>query len=261
MKRFLIRAIRPIADAIWGARGFNSFVYNTCLRRHVRQPDIPVRPVELYGQCGEDLIVESLIRAKTLRDDLDPTKQQYLEIGGNRPFATSATYLLHTRLGMTGLIVEANPRLIGDLKRGRPKDVVLQAAVYDQDVETVKLSISNQSEISSLDRAFVMQWKDGSVGEAALVDVCAMRINRIIQEFFNDKAPCFMSIDVEGLDLRLLKDFDFNRYRPWYVQTEPSDQYISGNTQAIISHMQSVRYRLIAATSLNLIFESEDAHV
>ena len=61
----------------------NSFVYDACLRSRVRRPDIRVRPVELYGQCGEDLIVRSLLEAKALSEGIELRHERYLDIGGN----------------------------------------------------------------------------------------------------------------------------------------------------------------------------------
>jgi FkbM family methyltransferase len=244
--------------ALWGALRLNSFVYNACIQHRIKWPDISVRPVELYGQCGEDLIVLSLLEAKALSDRIDLKHKRYLEIGGNHAFATSATFLLNKRLGMTGVIVEANPRLIADLKKGRPDDVVVQGAVQTEDVRTVMLSVSHLSEISSLDRNFVRQWAAGSVGEKALVEVAALRINQVVREYLNNESPYFLSIDVEGMDLALLCDFDFACYRPCFVQVEPSDSYMPGNTESIIGHMRSVGYVLVSKTGVNLIFRDSD---
>ena len=76
------------------------------------------------------------------------------------------------------------------------------------------LSVSNLSEISLIDRNFVLNWADGSVGEADLVEVPAFEGNQIVREYLDNEAPCFLSIDVEGMDLALLQDFDFTSYRP-----------------------------------------------
>ena len=74
-----------------------------------------------------------------------------MEVGGNHAFATSPTFLLHRRLGMTGVIVEANPDLLEDLRKGRPRDLIVHGAVQTQQVDSVTLTISNKSELSSLD--------------------------------------------------------------------------------------------------------------
>lgn len=251
---FVTKLLTRLRGSFWGALRLNSFVYDACTRNGVKWPDIPVRPVELYGQCGEDLIVVSLLEGKALSEGVDLKQKHYLEIGGNHPFATSATFLLHERLGMNGTIVEANAKLIADLKKGRPDDTIVHAAVHYEDVKSVMLSVSKLSEISSLDRNFVMKWAGGAVGEAAYVEVAALRLNEVVRVYLNNESPTFLSIDVEGLDLKLLQDFDFNLYRPWFVQCEPSDTFIPGNTKSIIEYMRSVNYSLIAKTPVNLIF-------
>ncbi len=237
-----------------GATLRNGFVYDACVRARIRRPDIPVRAVEFYGQCGEDLIVQALLEARALRTGVSLEDQKYFEIGGNHPFATSSTFLLHRRLGMTGVIVEANPDLISDLEKGRPADTIVHGAVQTEPVETVKLSVSNQNELSSIDRDFVLQWNDGEVGEARWIDVPAVRINDLVSEHFDEHTLAYMSIDVEGLDLDLLHDFDFDLTRPWLVQAEPSEHHLPKNSERIIEHMQSVGYELIARTEVNLIF-------
>ena len=112
MKTALKALARRSLSAFMGARELNSFVYKTYLRARVKWPDIPVKPVELYGQFGEDLIVLSLLEAKALTDRLDLKKERYLEIGGNHPFGTSATFLLKKHLEMIGVIVEAYSELV-----------------------------------------------------------------------------------------------------------------------------------------------------
>ena len=86
----------------------NNFVYDACLEFDIPFPDIPVRAVEHFGQCAEDIIVRALLVATAMRKQVDLRSKSYLEIGGNHPFATSATYLLAKTFGMKGVLVEAN---------------------------------------------------------------------------------------------------------------------------------------------------------
>jgi hypothetical protein len=62
---------------------------------------------------------------------------------------------------------------------------------------------------------------------------------------------------LRGLDFNVLQDFDFGRYRPRFVQIEPSEHYISGQTPRIIEHMRSVNYAFIAKTEANLVFKDD----
>lgn len=217
-------------------------------------PDLPIFLTEHYGQCAEDVIVVALLRALQQRSGIDLSRERYLEIGGNHPVGTSATFLLHRALGMTGVIVEANPRLIENLVKGRPDDKVIHAAVYTGDASTVQLSVSNASELSSLDRRFVLEWDQGRVGEREMVDVPAVRINTLIEREYGGQVPLYLSVDIEGLDLEVLKDLDFSRFRPFIVQAEPSDHHIPQNSLHLQHFMDSVGYRLIGKTAVNLIF-------
>jgi len=253
------RLTRLAVRTACAARNRNAFVYYETVRNHVPLPDLPVACAEHYGQCGEDLIVTALIAARAATDGIDPAALKYLEIGGNHPFATSATFLLQARLGMTGVIVEANPKLIADLHKGRPRDIIVHAAVTDSDAPTAVLSVSPYSELSSLDRNFSIDWSvrgqaPPRADQMSLEEVPAIRVNTLIERYMSGASPSFVSIDVEGLDLRILRDFDFARFRPWFVQVEPSDDYAAGNTEEICRLMRSVDYRLIAKTAVNLIF-------
>ena len=126
--------------------------------------------------------------------------------------------------------------------------------MQNQHVATVTLSVSWCNFLSSLDRSFVLNWADGTVGEAALVEVPALRVNDLVRDHLLGRPLAFLSIDVEGLDLAILQDFDFTTYRPWVVQVEPSDDHVPGNTKVMIEHMTAAGYLLIAKTSVNLLF-------
>ena len=260
MLRLYSKLVKRAAAMLYAAQRLNGFVYEACRQVRIRRPDIPVRPVEFYGQLGEDLIVAALVAAKAQREQIDLSTTRYVEIGGNHPFATSATYLLHQKFGMTGLIVEANPALMADLERGRASDTIVHAAVYDKDNATVKFSVSNLSEVSSINRDFVAKWAGGTVGEAALIEVPAVRINKLLYNHIGDEQICFLSIDAEGFDLAILKDLDLSRYRPWFLQMEPSESQLPGSTQFALDYMRANDYWLAARTDWNLIFADSRPH-
>jgi FkbM family methyltransferase len=221
-------------------------------------PDIPVRAVEHFGQCAEDVIVRAMLLAAVTRKQVDICDKIYLEIGGNHPFATSATYLLAKTLRMKGVLVEANAKLIDNLKKGRPDDTIIYGAVQEKDVAQVMFSVSKLSELSSVDRSFVLNWAEGRVGEVSWSEVPALRINDLFKMQARPQDVVYLSIDVEGMDLTLLKDLDFKTYRPWIVQAEPSDHHTPGNSEAIVDYMKSVGYQLAARTNVNLIFSDRE---
>lgn len=233
-------------------RQVNDSVYNIIAEMGMPNPDIPVYEVEHYSQCGEDIIVLALLENIAEKFNIDLSKEKYLEIGANHPVATSASYLLNKKLKMSGVLVEANPSLLTALNRFRPDDVTLNVAVHASDTNKVTLYVSNQNEISSLEQGFVAQWADGKVGIREEVVVDAIRINDLIAENFI-RCPIFISVDVEGIDLEILNDLNWNVYRPAVIQVEPSDHYRPGNTEEITACFNKNGYVVICRTSVNLI--------
>ncbi len=233
-------------------RRVNESVYNLIAEMGMVNPDIPAYEVEHYSQCGEDIIVLSLLNNIAKRHNLDLSQEKYLEIGANHPIATSASFLLHKAANMSGVLVEANPSLIPALQRFRPHDTTLNVAIHASDEKKVILYVSNQNEISSLEYGFVAQWADGKVGIKEEVAVNALRVNDLIAQNFK-QCPIFLSIDVEGIDLEILNDLDWTIYRPAVVQVEPSDHYHPGNTEQIIEHFKKNGYVVVCRTPVNLI--------
>ncbi|MBP2613430.1 hypothetical protein ACI2J5_25930 [Agrobacterium pusense] len=124
----------------------NSFVYNEIDKFGLSPPDIEALAQRYYAQCAEDLIVVSILKALSARRHFDLSAERYLEVGANHPIATSATYLLSLELGMSGVLVEANPALIADLEKVRKQDFVLNKAIIVGDSDTAELFVSNQNE-------------------------------------------------------------------------------------------------------------------
>lgn len=232
----------------------NPFVADAISSFGLAQPDIDVPARPYFAQCAEDVIVLALLRSVADREGLDLTAERYLEIGANHPIATSATYLLHVEQGMNGVLVEANPKLIDALRQARPADTIVNRAIHVSDAPTAELFVSNQNELTSLSREFVETWRDGVVGLRSVETVPACRMNALIEEFFGESAPIYMSVDVESLDLELLKDLDWSRWRPAVVQAEPSEHFIKGNADMIADLMQSLDYIAVARTDVNQIF-------
>jgi hypothetical protein len=231
----------------------NQNVYELIGSAGMKTPDIPVFAVRYFGQCAEDIIVLAIIRALCAREGLDAKRERYLEIGANHPVSTSATYLLHETIAMTGVLVEANPCLIDDLRRFRPHDIIVHGAIQTNDANVVDLFISNHDEISSLHRSFVAEWSGGTVGECGVDSVPALRINDVIREHFPDRAPVFLSLDIEGMDLAVLSDLDLRRVRPALIQIEPSEHYHPGNSRDITVHLEGMGYIVTACTDVNLL--------
>jgi hypothetical protein len=81
-------------------------------------------------------------------------------------------------------------------------------------------------------------------------------VNDIIHENFN-YCPNFISLDVEGLELEILKSFNFNMYRPEVFCVETltyAEDKSEKKTREILNFMVSNNYMAYGDTYINTIF-------
>lgn len=237
-----------------GKRFANPYIYDAIAEQAARQPVIPVGAPESYGQCGEDLIVESLLRVLCLRTGAEMNEVRYVEIGGNHPIACSNTWLLRQRHGARGVVVEANPNLIADLQRLRPGDTIINKAVVADDRASVSLHVSQADELSSVVPGFAASFGRAEFAQTQAVDVPAVRIGKLLTETLAGARLSYVSIDVEGLDFELLRDIDFTQIRPSVLQLEPADHYHRGMGFRMMCLLEHAGYRLHGITDVNQIY-------
>ena len=227
-------------------------MYQHILETGMPNPNIPAYMTETFSQCYEDVIMDSMIRAH-VKTNGTPNGITFIEIGANHPVCTSASYLLQQRYNMTGILVEANPKLVPALQQFRSGNQIINAAVVDSDEQTVDFYISANNETSSLDEQFVTVRTPGIEEK---ITVSTIRINKLL-EMTSGAEMVILSVDVEGYDLRLLQDIDFTKYRPFMIQVEPSEHYSPGSTKNIIDFLATNNYNLVAETDVNLIFKAQ----
>ena len=233
----------------------NTFIYEECIKQNVPLPTLPVLLQSTFGQCGEDLIVASLLKALAKRTGKELENMTFLEIGGNCPVSTSATFLLANELNMRGVIVEANPSLIDNLRRVRKDSEILNYAVTAEECGIAELYISEASELSSLWEDFVKQWP-GDKGKCVIkkIKVPAITLTQIMEKYFTKKELTFLSLDIEGMDLLVLQSLDLNKHRPCIIQIEPSEHFIELEGEKINNYLCEYDYTLMSMTAVNSIY-------
>ncbi len=203
---------------------------------------------ETYGQRAEDLIVEALLRVRLFRAGRSGSDLKYIEIGANHPVVHSSSYLFHKKYGAHGILVEPIPALCEILSRSRPGDSVVNCAVSASHDETATLYVARHSALSSLDKDHIKQFSGEGKSIADVLTVPNLHINSFM-EIYAPKIIDFLSVDTEGMDLKILQTLDTDRFRPAVIQCEPGSEF----TQ-IIDMFKAKQYVLLATTDVNMLF-------
>ena len=91
-----------------------------------------------------------------------------------------------------------------------------------------------------------------------VVKVNLRSVNDILAEHL-PAGPNFVSLDVEGVDVEILRSFDFERFRPqvFCVETIAFDTH--EKTSAVSDFMQCQDYMIFGETRINTIFVDQRA--
>ena len=203
-----------------------------------------------YAQSGEDVIIRRILRRLGLAVPL------YLDIGANHPIKLSNSYLLYHE-GGRGVLVEPDESLCKVLRQIRPRDTVLNVGIGLENEVAGDLYVFDNRALSTFSAEKAREIENqGKNRILDVVPVPMLNINAVIRKQF-DAGPHFINIDVEGMDLEILKEIDFNMLRPEVICLE-TIKYTQDNTEQkrmeIFEFLQNLEYMAYADTYINTIF-------
>jgi FkbM family methyltransferase len=210
-----------------------------------------------YSQLGEDLIIDFMINQFAIQ------KPSYLDIGAHHPTWLSNTYFFYKK-GSNGVCVEPDPALLNRIKSVRPRDICLNVGVgltEQTEADFYIMSERTLNTFSKPDAEKYQQYYDNCKLEK-VVKIKMININDIIRENFSS-CPNIVSIDVEGIDLEVLKSVNFNMYRPEIFCVETmlyNDDKSVCKSGEIINFMKNNGYFLYADTFINSIFVDSESY-
>lgn len=212
------------------------------------------RPKLSYAQCGEDIIVDFIFTW------LGKKQITYLDIGANDPIKMNNTYFFYKRKHR-GVLVEPDPRLNRNIKKTRPGDICLHAGVGTGMSEHIPFFLMEPDTLSTSVPEKVVEYVKLGVKLKKKLEVPLVGIHDIIERYFGSSPPDYLSVDVEGWDLEILKSLDLSRYRPVVICAETLT-YTNNNTERkideISEYLCAQRYFIYADTYLNTIFVDRD---
>jgi FkbM family methyltransferase len=187
-------------------------------------------PVESFSQFGEDSLILKFFEGKT--DGF------FVEVGANDPEAISQTLLLE-RKGWRGILVEPNSKYRDRLRSLRPQSQVFQVACGSPEQCGKALLLLN-------DAGSRLAPPSEGLPVAGYEEVQVMTLDEILKQAGNPRMD-FLSIDVEGFELEVLRGFDLERHQPRLLLIE--DNFL--NRLKVHRHMKRRGYRLVKRTGCN----------
>lgn len=166
-----------------------------------------------YAQNAEDIRVW---RAFASMPPEQVTGLRYVDVGANEPRHLSITASLYD-LGWRGLLIEADPALAADLRRFRPRDIVIEKAAAAGPGELTFYRVPGTG-LGTLDAAEA-EVARGRGFEVTSQTVTTESLDSILSEHAITDIH-FMTIDVEGAESIVLSGLSLETHRPWILCIE-----------------------------------------
>ena len=200
------------------------------------------------GEFFEDLIIDSLLSAKKTG--------LYVDIGANDPNFTGHTKRFYLR-GWSGINVEPQKHLFNELNKHRKSDINLNVAVGSKKGLATFYELPNRNDGSSLNKKMAdlnSKWHKAEIKE---VKKEVVPLKEIFENHLSGRKIDFMSVDVEGTEMDVLKSNDWNNFRPPLVMVEIAHF----DCNEIIRFMEETNYSLIYNNIINGIFLDEKSEL
>lgn len=203
-----------------------------------------------YSQEGEDLILKRFFG--------DKKNGFYIDVGAHHPKRFSNTFMFY-KLGWRGINIDPSPGTKILFDKERPRDLNLEIGVSNVSSK-MKYYIFNEPALNTFSRSEAI--KKNRLANYHLTHTTEINTHPL-KEILNHHLPKnqvvdFMSIDVEGLDLLVLKSNDWDRFRPRYLLVEDlerkpvKDLFISS---PLVDFTTSINYSVVAKSFNTLIFK------
>jgi FkbM family methyltransferase len=157
-----------------------------------------------YSQLGQDVEVIEFYNNKE--------NGFFIEIGASDGIILSNTYLLETKYKWKGICCEPIPKNFKNLVKNRPNSICYDKAVYNTSGLTVNFDIANDADLLSGISNHIDCHKFSVDANKETIEVQTISLFDVLN---NANAPSFieyMSLDTEGSEFEILKNFDFEKY-------------------------------------------------
>lgn len=201
-----------------------------------------------YSQTGEDLILSFYLSKK---------EGVYVDVGCHDPIILNNTYLFYEN-GWTGVNIDANPKCIEKFNLVRKRDINVCALVGNSN-KNEKFYIFDPETLSTMsEKQKRLYLKTGYKLKKAITIPC-ISLSSLFKQKLSSVDIDFLSVDVEGNELNVLKSNDWKTYRPKFVIIEVTQHNPAiKNTKPFDKFFKKNNYTKFSETLINAIYISDE---
>ncbi len=185
-------------------------------------------------------------------------KGKFLDIGCYHPTKHNNTYLLYKN-GWSGINIDLNPLTIELFDFARPNDKNLNIAISNE--ESVKKlyfidELNTQNTLDYNHLSFLKDHHNIKNSEITEKEINTKKIDQVLKDL-NFNSIDFMNIDIEGHEIDVLKEIDFNKFfiNLLCVEMINHNDKSKQNNKEIDDLLKKNNYKLIEKFDFNYIYE------
>jgi hypothetical protein len=198
-----------------------------------------------YSQFGEDLMLSHIL-------GYERSSGVYLDLGCYKPITWSNTYLFYQR-GWSGVCIDANSAFKSEWQRYRPRDSFFNIAIGNPGKAYSYAIFDKYPACNCIVPDEELQDYLSNHQPDGVRNIECRSLPDILNEAGVDSQKIdLLSIDLEGMDMRVVQMFDWSVFRPKAVVLE---EPVCG--EGASSVLTRVNYSIYARTGLSTILMSE----
>lgn len=199
-----------------------------------------------FSQSGEDLIVDFIFR-NLMKIDMP----SYIDVGAYDPFVLNNTAIFYSR-GCRGVNVEPNPSAIDKFIEARPFDININIGISDMEGFLDYYRFKGPA-LNTFDE----NEKEKNIEQyTGKLTIQITTLTGIINKYCKGIFPDFLSLDVEGFDMKILQTIDYNNApKVICVETiQKAANQVWVKNSSIINFLKAKGYLHHSDTCINSIF-------